>query len=159
MGSGRTAVATGTTTGRTTGTRASSGRQAYMMPTSKPTSLTCWPKPARSRSTEGTEQPWTPAEPVTSGSGKRRMPPTNHCAVPSNQSVLQLGGASFLANHATQGELRAPPSPPIMALGGGGPLPPPPTLLWIRIFLLFKGPVVGWAGAPGTAYFQLRPDG
>lgn len=80
MGSGPTAVAIGTTTGRTTGTRASSGRQACMMPTSKPTSLTCWPRPARLKSTEGTEQPQAPSEPVTSGSGKRRLPPTNQTA-------------------------------------------------------------------------------
>lgn len=151
MGSGPTAMAIGTTTGRTTGTRASSGRQACMMPTSKPTSLTCWPRPARLKSTEGTEQPQAPSEPVTSGSGKRRLPPTNQTA-PSPATNQCCSWEELLSSPITQlkenfRRRRLHQSWPWEA-AGLDPLPQPPTPLWMRIFLLFKRPVWVWEGAP-----------
>lgn len=97
MDSGLTAEAIGTTTGRTTGMRASSGRRACMMPTSKPTSLTCWPRPAKSRSTEGTELSKGDVRDQSSLIWPRTgcRPPIGPCAVPRNESVLLLGGASL----------------------------------------------------------------
>lgn len=129
MDSGLTAEAIGTTTGRTTGMRASFGRQACTTPTSKPTSLTCWPKPARSRSTEGTELPMGDVR-ISQALVRPRTGcglPIGPCTVPSNESVLLLGGASL-----SQPTMRLkenfwrPLSPPIMALGGGGASTPFP---------------------------------
>lgn len=77
MDLGLTAEAIGTTTGRTTGMRVNSGRRACTMPTSKPTSLTCWPRPARSRSTEGTELPTGNVRMSSLGLAKDGLPPTN----------------------------------------------------------------------------------
>lgn len=97
MDLGLTAEAIGTTTGRTTGMRVNSGRRACTMPTSKPTSLTCWPRPARSRSTEGTELPKGNVRIsqalVWPRTGCRQS--IGPCAVPRNESVLLLGGASL----------------------------------------------------------------
>lgn len=104
MGSGPTAGATGTTTGRITGTRANSGRRACTTRTSKPTSSTCWPKPARSRSTEATEPGLAailPAQPLGAGARslfghqpsnqeqRRAKVWTNHTAVQRVPAVLR----------------------------------------------------------------------
>lgn len=128
MGSGLTAEAIGTTTGRTTGMRASFGRQACTTPTSKPTSLTCWPRPARSRSTEGTELPKETSGLVKPWSSRGRAaahqsdpapsPATNQCccwAELLSQPIMRL-----------KENFWRPPSPPIMALGGGGASTPFP---------------------------------
>lgn len=151
MGLGPTAVAIGTTTGRTTGTRASSGRQACMMPTSKPTSLTCWPRPARLKSTEGTEQPQTPSEPVTSGSGKRRgCRPPIRLRRPQQPISAAVGRSFFLSQSRNSRRTSGTAVSTNHGLGRrrASTPSPNPTLLWMRIFLLFKRRVWVWAGAP-----------
>lgn len=104
MGSGPTAEVTGITTGRTTGMRASSGRQVCTMPISKPTSLTCWPRPAKSRSTEGTERPGRPQDRLHLGWARAGCRPPIRLRCPQQPISAAVGrGFPFLANLATQG--------------------------------------------------------
>lgn len=135
MDLGLTAEAIGTTTGRTTGMRVNSGRRACTMPTSKPTSLTCWPRPARSRSTEGTELPTGNVRMSSLGLAKDGLPPTNGTLRRPPQRIRAAVGRSlFLSQSCDSRRTSGSAVSTNHGLGRRRGLdPPPPTQLWIRV--------------------------